>query len=211
MLPHALLDATAAEGLYARLAPWCHSTGGERAWVPLLRDFFGPLSGQVAEVRPVAEAWLVDIASRLERGIVLIIDYGYPATELYGPRRMAGTLVTYRDHAAGDDPFDAIGRQDMTAHVDISALERVAHRVGLDELGSTTQARLLAELGLGELLSDLGRDPATSAEVYLAARASVVRLLDPRHLGGFRVLMFGRGIATEPPITGFRPSPVSGG
>ncbi len=120
---------------------------------------------------------------------------------------MAGTLVTYRDHVAGDDPLVAIGRQDLTAHVDISELERTADTLGLDRLGSTTQGSLLAELGLGELLSDLGRDPATSAETYLAARASVVRMLDPRHLGGFRVLAFGRGIAVEPPLRGFRTAP----
>ena len=70
---------------------------------------------------------------------------------------MAGTLVTYRDHVAGDDPFSGIGRQDLTAHVDVSALERTADLVGLDRLGSTTQARMLVELGLGGLLSALGQ------------------------------------------------------
>ena len=91
--------------------------------------------GQLAEVRPAAEAWLRGVADQLERGIVLVIDYGHDASELYGPRRMAGTLVTYRDHVAGDDPFGAVGRQDLTAHVDISALERTAAEVGLDRLG----------------------------------------------------------------------------
>ena len=162
--------------------------------------------GQLAEVRPAAATWLADVASRLERGIILIIDYGHPAAELYGPQRMAGTLVTYRDHVAGDDPFVALGRQDLTAHVDISELERTADVFGLDRLGSTTQARLLDDLGLGEMLFDLGRDPATSAAAYLAARASVVRMLDPRHLGGFRVLVFGRGIDALPPLQGLRAS-----
>ena len=157
--------------------------------------------GQLGEVRPAASTWLADVAGWLERGIVLVIDYGYPAAELYGPRRMAGTLVTYRDHVAGDDPFSAVGRQDLTTHVDISALERAADRVELDRLGSTTQAWMLAQLGLGELLYTLGQDPATDPADYLAARASVARLLDPRHLGGFRVLAFGRAVAGDAPMS----------
>ena len=161
--------------------------------------------GQLAEVRPAATDWLRDVAGRLQRGVVLIIDYGSSATELYGPRHMAGTLVTYRDHVAGADPYAAIGRQDMTTHVDLTTLEVAARDAGLDLLGSTTQARFLVGLGLGEMLSDLGRDPATGPEAYLAARASVVRLLDPRHLGGFRVVAFGRRMPTDPPLPGFAP------
>jgi SAM-dependent MidA family methyltransferase len=167
-------------------------------------------NGQSAEVRPSAMAWLTEVAARLERGVVLVIDYGHPAAELYGPRHMAGTLVTYRDHVAGTDPFAAVGKQDLTAHVDLTALEVTARNDGLDLLGSTTQARLLVALGLGELLSDLGRDPLTRPEDYLAARASVVRMLDPRHLGGFRVLAFGRGMSADPPLTGLPPSPTTG-
>jgi SAM-dependent MidA family methyltransferase len=160
------------------------------------------VDGQLAEVRPAATAWLMDVAAVLGHGIVLVIDYGHSAAELYGPRRMAGSLVTYLDHVAGDDPFAAVGRQDITAHVDLTALEVSARNAGLDVLGSTTQARLLVELGLGELLSDLGRDPATSLDTYLEARSSVARMLDPRHLGGFRVLVFGRGVQSSPSIRG---------
>ncbi len=164
--------------------------------------------GQLAEVRPAAGGWLRLVAGRLARGMVLVIDYGHPAAELYGPRRMAGTLVTYRDHVAGEDPFTAVGHQDLTAHVDLSALERDAAAAGLDRIGSTSQAWLLVGLGLGELLYQLGRDPATDPADYLAARASVTRLLDPRHLGGFRVLGFGRDIATDPPLVGLNAQPV---
>jgi SAM-dependent MidA family methyltransferase len=163
--------------------------------------------GQLAEVRPAADAWLAEVAARLERGVVLVIDYGHPAAELYGPRRMAGTLATYRDHEAGDDPFADIGRRDLTAHVDVSALERTGHLVGLEQLGSTTQAWMLVGLGLGELLYGLGQDPATDPAEYLGARASVARLLDPRHLGGFRVLAFGRGLTIEPPLAALQAQP----
>jgi SAM-dependent MidA family methyltransferase len=161
--------------------------------------------GQLAEVRPAAVAWLSQVAAGLQRGIVLVIDYGHDAAELYGPRRMAGSLVTYRDHVAGDDPLVAVGRQDITAHVDLSALDRMAAQCSLDRLGSTTQARLLAGLGLGDLLSQLGRDPATRMPDYLEARAAVARLLDPRHLGAFRAVAYGRGVSGDPPLPGFQP------
>ena len=159
--------------------------------------------GQLAEICLAAPRWVMEASGQLERGVLLIIDYGHPAGDLYGPRRLAGSLVTYREHAAGVDPFRAVGRQDITAHVDVTALELAAAAAGLTALGSTSQALFLAGLGLGDLLSDLGRDPATGARTYLDARASVARLLDPRHLGGFRVLAFGRDIRAEPGLLGF--------
>ncbi len=159
-------------------------------------------AGQLAEIRPGLARWVSTAVNELEAGLLLVIDYGHPASVLYGPRRMAGTLVTYRGHAAGDDPFAAVGRQDITTHVDLTAVERGARTAGLTELGSTSQAEFLVSLGLGDLLSRLGLDPATDGGAYLLARASVVRLLDPRALGGFRVLAFGRGIERVPALRG---------
>jgi SAM-dependent MidA family methyltransferase len=159
--------------------------------------------GQLAEIGLDAVAWVHAAGRDLTEGVLLMIDYGHPAVELYGPRRIAGTLVTYRDHRVGFDPFQAVGHQDLTAHVDLTAVDRAAREVGLESMGWTTQARFLARLGLGELLSELGRDPSTDAPQYLAARAAVARLLDPRHLGGFQVMAFGRGVASSPPLRGF--------
>ncbi len=159
--------------------------------------------GQVTEVRPAADAWLDLVSRHLGRGIVLITDYGHPARELHGRHRMAGSLLTYRDHVVGDDPFVAVGHQDITAHVDFSAIERAALAVGLTKLGSTTQARLLVALGLGEMLYELGHDAATTPSEYIEARASVRRLLDPRHLGAFRALVFGRDVPSDEPLRGF--------
>jgi SAM-dependent MidA family methyltransferase len=158
---------------------------------------------QVAEVCLDAPAWVDRAAHDLERGVLLITDYGHPAAELYGPRRMAGTLMTYRGQQVGTDPFLAAGQQDITAHVDVTAVERAAFEAGLDGLGSTTQGPFLVRLGLGELLRDLGTNPATPPDAYMLARASVARLLDPRHLGGFRVLAFGRDVPADPPLRGF--------
>ena len=158
--------------------------------------------GQLAEIRPGLARWVGAATDDLARGLLLIIDYGHPASVLYGPRRMAGTLVTYRGHVAGDDPFTAVGRQDITTHVDISAVERGARTAGLTDLGATSQAEFLVSLGLGDLLSRMGLDPDTDGGAYVLARASVVRLLDPRALGGFRVLAFGRGIERIPALRG---------
>ncbi len=160
--------------------------------------------GQRADICLAAPRWVTQMASTLrEAGVLLVIDYGHEAAELYGPRRMAGSLLTYRRHAVSDDPFSAVGHSDITAHVDLSALRRAASGAGLDPLGQTTQARFLAGLGLGDLLVELGRDPATELPEYLAARSATARLLDPRHLGAFAVLAWGRGVPPGSPLKGF--------
>jgi SAM-dependent MidA family methyltransferase len=165
--------------------------------------------GQRADIALAAPRALAAMASSLgQGGVLLVIDYGHEAAELYGPRRLAGSLLTYRAHRVTDDPFEAVGRADLTAHVDLTALTRTAAQAGLVPLGRTTQARFLADLGLGDLLSALGRDPDTAVPAYLEARSAVARLLDPRHLGGFVVLAWGRprGVADPgaEPLPGFR-------
>ncbi len=146
-------------------------------------------AGQRADVCLEAARWTAEVADRLvPGGAVLVIDYGHDAAELYGPGRMAGSLLTYRGHEVSDDPYHDVGLTDITAHVDISALERAAAGAGLTLVGSTTQGPFLARLGLGDMLAELGRRTDTDPRAYLEARASVARLLDPRHLGGFRVL-----------------------
>ena len=163
--------------------------------------------GQVAEVCLAIDDWLARAAAPLGRGLVLLIDYGAPAATLYEPSR-GSTLRTYHRHGVHDDPLIGIGRQDMTAHVDLTAVERAAATAGLERLGSTTQARFLDQLGLGELLVALQSDPGATLESYLAARSAVVRMLDPRATGGFAVLGFGRGLAADPPLRGFGPDPA---
>jgi SAM-dependent MidA family methyltransferase len=149
--------------------------------------------GQRAEVCLAASDWIAQAAAGLgEGGELLVIDYGSEATELFGPRHMAGSLLTYRRHTLADDPFSAVGHSDITAHVDLTTLRRAAAEAGLTPLGATTQARFLVALGLGDLLADLGREATTDLDTYVQARAAVARLLDPRHLGAFAVLAWGR-------------------
>ncbi len=150
--------------------------------------------GQQAEVCLAVDPWVRRVAASLEAGLVLVIDYGYEAKELYAESR-GSTLRAYHRHRVHADPFVAIGRQDLTAHVDLTAVERAARAAGLEPVLRTTQARWLADLGLGDLLYGLQSNPATSLEAYLAARSAVVRMLDPRATGGFNVLELGRSAA----------------
>jgi SAM-dependent MidA family methyltransferase len=157
--------------------------------------------GQAAEICLAIDDWLPTAVAPLERGLVLLIDYGAPASELYVPGR-GSTLRAYHRHRVHDDPLVAIGRQDLTAHVDLTAVERAARAVGLEPFGRTTQAQFLDRLGIGELLVGLQSLPETTLESYLVAKSALVRMLDPRATGRFAVLAFGRGLPAEPPLRG---------
>jgi SAM-dependent MidA family methyltransferase len=163
-------------------------------------------AGQRSEICLEIDAWMSSAVAGLERGLLLVIDYGYPAEQLYDPAR-GSTLRAYHRHRVHDDPLVAIGRQDLTAHVDLTAVERAATDAGLTPLGRTTQAELLAGLGVGDLLVGLQGEDGMDLGRYLAAKSAVVRLLDPRATGKFAVVAFGRGLPAEPPLRGF----VTGG
>jgi SAM-dependent MidA family methyltransferase len=159
--------------------------------------------GQAAEVCLAVDAWVASAVAPLERGELLLIDYGHPASELYLTSR-GSLLRAYHRHRVHADPLVAIGRQDLTAHVDLTAVERAAAAAGLAPLGRTTQAQFLADLGVGELLVGLQTDPATTLESYAAARSALVRMLDPRATGAFAVLAFGRGLPGAARLRGLR-------
>jgi SAM-dependent MidA family methyltransferase len=160
--------------------------------------------GQRGEIALGIDDWLADVGRWLRSGAIVIIDYGHDAPDLYGRHRRAGTLLGYVDHRVVDDPLVAIGRQDLTAHIDFTAVERAAAGAGFDNLGLTTQARFLMNLGLEDLLERARSNPDQTLGQYVELRSGVVRLLDPRHTGGFRVLAFGRGLAPAVPLLGLR-------
>lgn len=166
-------------------------------------------AGQRAEVNLGTRDWLDEVAGVLERGYVVVIDYGHEAAELYAPKRRAGTLLGYRGHTVGSDPFAFVGRQDLTAHVDVTALKAWASERGLVPLVTTTQGRFLVDGGLEELLEEERSRPELGAEEYLALRASILRLLDPRALGGFQVVLLGRDVPRDRPPSGFRSRDVT--
>ena len=159
--------------------------------------------GQRAEICLALGPWMAEAAAGLERGVLLLIDYGYPAAELYDPiRRRDGTLRAYLRHRVHDDPYIHVGRQDLTAHVDVTAVERAAGAVGLEHLGTTTQAEFLVGLGTEDLLRAIQADPANTLEDYLAVRSALMRLLDPGAMGRFRVMAFARDWPAGPPLAG---------
>jgi SAM-dependent MidA family methyltransferase len=159
-------------------------------------------TGQQAEICLALDGWITDAAATLERGELFLIDYGYPAAELYRPER-GSTLRAYHRHRVHANPLVAIGRQDLTAHVDLTAVERAAVAAGLHRMGRARQADFLAALDVGELLVALQSDPAIDLAAYLDARSALVRMLDPRVTGAFAVLAFGRGIPDGRPLRGF--------
>src|SRR4029079_9001390 len=101
--------------------------------------------------------------------------------------------------------YRAVGRQDITAHVDVTAVERAAAAAGLTHLRTTTQAMFLACVGAGELLVAEQTGPGATLQRYLEARSALVRMIDPAAMGGFRVMVFGREVPPDIRLPGLGP------
>jgi SAM-dependent MidA family methyltransferase len=163
--------------------------------------------GQQAEICLAADPWVAGAAGGLATGLLLLIDYGHPAAALYDNRRRPrGTLAAYVSHRVHDDPYRAIGRQDLTAHVDVTAVEAAARAAGLGHVATTTQGRFLAGLGVGDLLVALQSGPEADLASYLDAKASLVRMIDPAAMGGFAVMAFGRALPIDARLRGLTPT-----
>lgn len=151
------------------------------------------------EINLAAQAFVKSFAARIERGALLFIDYGFPAAEYYDPQRSRGTLMCHYHHHAHEDPFVLAGLQDITAHVDFTAIADAGTELGFSVLGYTTQAQFLVNCGITDILSGTSPD-AVRAYAPLASQAQ--KLLSPGEMGErFKVLALGRGIAV--PLSGF--------
>ena len=152
-----------------------------------------------SEINLLARAWMRSLAGMLEHGLVLVVDYGFPRSEYYHPQRSAGTLMCHRRHRAHGDPFREPGAQDVTAHVDFSALAESGVEGGLELLGYTSQAQFLVNCGITEVLGEANVDNALH---YAPLAAEAHKLLSPAEMGElFKVLALGRGLAR--PLAGF--------
>jgi SAM-dependent MidA family methyltransferase len=161
-----------------------------------------PLPGYQSEINLRAEAWVAQMGVWLQRGAALLIDYGFPQREYYHPQRNEGTLMCHFRHHAHSQPLIHAGLQDITAHVDFTAMADAALEGGLDVLGYTSQARFLMNAGLAEVLAGSGaieQQAATQDAAEAASRAAsmsaVQKLISEAEMGElFKVLAIGRGL-----------------
>jgi len=194
---------------------------GELSWregvpsAPALAAYFErlgvwPGEGCIAEVNLNGVAWAEQAAGTLDRGALLVLDYGYPSPELYAPSRRYGTLLTYREHTLGSDPLTHVGGQDITAHVDFTSLARAGERGGLETVGLISQAALLRQLGLERYLRQLEGSSLAAAE-YEANRRALQALVDADGLGKVQALLQTRGLPRFDPFLGADRLPAANG
>jgi SAM-dependent MidA family methyltransferase len=150
--------------------------------------------GQHAEVGLEACDWITEVGRRIERGYVLTIDYGHPAAELFDERHMRGTLLAYREHRVSEEFYASPGEQDLTAHVNFTALESWGRRSGLEPAGFTSQTAFLLALGQKNEFADLYDDGQSEAE-QVRARLQLKTLIHPEGMGErFHVLVQRKGV-----------------
>ncbi len=159
--------------------------------------------GYRTEVNLAALDWIAQITNKLERGYLLTIDYGYTAGRYYSLARVEGTLQCYYKHSHHSDPFIHIGEQDITAHVDFTALEKQGSKAGLINLGFIQQGLFLMALGLGDrlnALSQINADTAATAtdiQAIMRRREALQQLISPMGLGNFGVLIQAKGLTQK--------------
>jgi SAM-dependent MidA family methyltransferase len=157
--------------------------------------------GYRTEVNLAALDLIQTITQKMRCGYLLLIDYGYSADRYYNPMRDQGTLQCYYQHRYHNDPYIHIGNQDLTAHVDFSSLMRQGSAMGLQQMGLTKQGLFLMALGLSDRLAQVINTSITNQNtdgmVVLQQRQALHQLIDPTGLGGFGVLIQGKGLSPE--------------
>ena len=155
--------------------------------------------GYTTEVCPAAQGLIASLAAMLKRGLILMLDYGFAASEYYHPQRTQGTLMCHYQHYAHDDPLVYLGLQDITAHVDFTAMAETALQQGLTCAGYTNQAQFLINCGILQLLQQVSPEDSVR---YLPMVAAVQKLLSPAEMGElFKVLVLSKGLSE--PLVGF--------
>ena len=155
--------------------------------------------GYLSEINLASDALISSLAQSLDRGLILLIDYGFGECEYYHPQRHMGTLRAHYRHHALDDPFYLPGLCDLTAHVDFSAVARAGAAAGLDLAGYASQANFLIHAGLTELLMQIS---PSDAATYLPQANAVQRLVSPAEMGDlFKAIAFFKGNIA--PLTAF--------
>ncbi|MGI4779570.1 MAG: class I SAM-dependent methyltransferase [Janthinobacterium lividum] len=162
-------------------APW--------AWEDRPTDLRPPVEIQgthdyLTEIHPQAQAFVATLADRLVQGAAFFVDYGFPESEYYHPQRHMGTVMCHQEHKADSDPLAAVGRKDITAHVDFTGIALAAQDAGLSVLGYASQGRFLINCGL----------PALADAATVAQRALTGYLINEHEMGElFKVIALGAG------------------
>lgn len=159
-------------------------------------------SGYVSEINFAAEDWIKSIAERLQQGIIVLIDYGFPRHEYYHAQRNQGTLMCHYQHRTHPDVFVYPGLQDITAHVDFTAMADAALESGLNVIGYTNQVSFLMGAGLIELAA-LNDEADVKEQMEIASQ--VKKLTLPHEMGElFKVIGFGKNCDISLPAFEFR-------
>jgi SAM-dependent MidA family methyltransferase len=151
------------------------------------------IEGQQAEAGLEACDWITEIGRRLGRGFVVTIDYGHEAADLFDTHHMVGTVLAYANHHESENFYAAPGQQDLTAHVNFTALRQWGERSGLATLGLVSQTAFLLALGQGNEFSDLYDDGMNETD-KVRARLQLKTLIFPEGMGErFHVLIQQKG------------------
>ena len=142
----------------------------------------------LTEIHPQAEGFITTLAERLQRGAMLWIDYGFGEAEYYHPQRYMGTLMCHQGHQSDPDPLAAVGRKDITTHINFTGIALAAQNAGAEVLGYTTQGRFLLNCGLLAQLE----------HASLAQRAHAQKLIFEHEMGElFKVIAIGKGCTVD--------------
>ena len=207
-MPVALLvwrDEDEMQGIFERGV----ALGGDSNFVWQERPAASPLlaaaerlpvvAAYLSEIGLTGAAWVSEWGRILQQGAILLFDYGFPRREYYLPERDCGTLMCHYRHHSHGDPFWLPGLNDLTAHVDFTAVAEAGFEAGLDVLGYATQAQFLLNCGITGLLERLQE---SSDQAYLGEARKVGKLISPAEMGElFKVIILGRGISE--PLLGF--------
>jgi SAM-dependent MidA family methyltransferase len=161
-------------------------------------DIAYSMSEYLSEINFQAEGFIRTLGNTLTRGAVLMIDYGFPRREFYHPQRNRGTLMCHARHRTHDDPLHAPGQEDITAHIDFTALRDAAAESDLQLAGYTGQARFLMNCGILDLAAQLHQEHQHDTLAYARAVAPLQKLLSEAEMGElFKVIGFTKGVQTE--------------
>ncbi len=159
----------------------------------------------VSEINLAATYFIRSLANILQQGVILLIDYGFGRTEYYHPQRNQGTLMCHYRHYAHDDPFYLPGLQDITSHVDFSAITEASENTGLLLAGYTTQAHFLINCDITEILAQTSVEDMNN---YLPQANQLQKLISPSEMGElFKVIAFAKDFPES--LIGFRNGDMS--